>query len=255
MASKFLIELNDTSVEICVPSEILSPVQELASSFAKSDVAVASPIALYAQFIVYCVEHNQDVAVSVLKAFCQAYTIPRTNIHVVVQQHDLDDSAARLVIKAYYSLWNMEAVRDCYIGPTSICIPELFASESTSVMAMFGGQPGTSAYFDEIVWMLDVYKPILASYSERMFAFLNAAASDSRLSLCYRSGFDIESWIKHPLHAPDAEYLVSAPISMPLTGLTQLMHVMVLFTTLNISPGELTQLFQGMYIQVQTAGS
>ncbi|KAJ2669644.1 fatty acid synthase alpha subunit Lsd1, partial [Coemansia sp. RSA 1085] len=244
MASKLLIELNDTSIEIYVPSEILLHVQDLANSFAQTGVAVTSPIELYAQFIVYCAEHSQDVAVSVLKAFCQTYRIPETNIHVVVQQQNLDDFAARLVIKAYYSQWNMEAARDCYVGSTSTCIPELFASESTRVMAMFGGQPGTSAYFDEIIWMLDVYKPILASYSERMFAFLNAAASDSRFSLCYRSGFDVKSWIKYPQHAPDAEYLVSAPISMPLTGFAQLMHVMVLFKTLNISPGELAQLFK-----------
>ncbi|KAJ2848842.1 hypothetical protein IWW36_003043 [Coemansia brasiliensis] len=246
MTSKFLIELSDSSVEICVPSEILLPVQDLANSFVQTNMDVTSPIELYALFVMYCTEHNQDMAVSVLKAFCQTYKIPETNIHVVIQQQKLDDMAARLVIKAYYTLWNMDAARDCYIGSTSACLPNLFASKSTHVMAMFGGQPGTDAYFDEIKWVLDVYKPIVASYSECMFAFLKVAASDSRFSLCYRRGFDIKSWIEYPQHAPDAEYLVSAPISMPLTGLAQLMHIMVLYKTLNISPGEFSQLFKGM---------
>ncbi|KAJ2305819.1 hypothetical protein IWW55_001743, partial [Coemansia sp. RSA 2706] len=99
---------------------------------------------------------------------------------------------------------------------------------------MFGGQPGSSAYLAEARRMLDVYRPLLIDYVARMSAFLDGESKDPRFEPVYAEGLDVLRWLTHADSEPDAEYLITAPVSMPLTGLVQLMRVMVLFKTLGV---------------------
>ncbi|KAJ2354014.1 hypothetical protein GGF43_003352 [Coemansia sp. RSA 2618] len=219
----------------------------MAKQFSPTKSDTATPIELHAQFLEHCMTQSQDVAQAVLGDFCRTYGIPATSIHVVVQQHGLDEAAARQVLKAYYLLWDVPAAHCYYFDPANAAQPALFASASARVTAMFGGQPGSSAYLDEARWLLDVYRPLLADFVASMSAFLNAASKDSRLDLVYRKGLDVQQWLAQPGSEPDTEYLISAPVSMPLTGFVQLMHVMVLFKTLGVSPGQLAQLFKEFF--------
>ncbi|KAJ2843609.1 fatty acid synthase alpha subunit Lsd1, partial [Coemansia brasiliensis] len=140
-------------------------------------------------------------------------------------------------------LWNEPAARHCYFGSSPL-LPALFAADTTRVMAMFGGQPGTSSYIKEAKWLLDVYGPIISDYLTRMSIFLDSEAKDEEFELAFVEGLDIQQWLMDPDKMPDNDYLLSAPVSMPLTGLIQLMQVMVLFKTLGMSPGEFSKMFK-----------
>ncbi|KAJ2354594.1 hypothetical protein GGF43_003171 [Coemansia sp. RSA 2618] len=232
------------SLRILAPPENALLIQDAFSAFSQDSNIPDTALELYALFLEHCIVHHQSIALLVFGAFCWTYGIPATNIHVVVQQHGLDEAAALQVLKAYYLLWDVPAARCYYFDPANAAQPALFASAGTRVTAMFGGQPGSSAYLDEAQWLLDVYRPLLADFVASMSGFLNAASKDSQLDLAYYKGLDVLKWLLRPTSKPDAEYLLSAPVSMPLTGLVQLMHVMVLFKTLGLSPGQLAQLFK-----------
>ncbi|KAJ2436683.1 hypothetical protein IWW46_005657, partial [Coemansia sp. RSA 2440] len=160
-------------------------------------------------------------------------------------QHSIDETAARQVLKAYYLLWDVPAARHCYFGSDSAAMPALFAPDNAHVAAMFGGQPGSSSYLDEARWLLDMYRPLLTDFVAHMSAFLDTESRDVQFALLFKEGLDVLQWLTQSESAPDAEYLVSAPVSMPLTGLVQLMQIMVLSKTLGVSPGQFSQLFKG----------
>ncbi|KAJ2297629.1 hypothetical protein IWW54_006753, partial [Coemansia sp. RSA 2705] len=78
--------------------------------------AVSTSIELHARFLEHCLLHNRDAAVVILETLCQAYDVPATDIHVVVQQQGLDEDGARRVLRAYYALWDVPAAHHCYFG-------------------------------------------------------------------------------------------------------------------------------------------
>ncbi|KAJ2667640.1 fatty acid synthase alpha subunit Lsd1, partial [Coemansia sp. RSA 1085] len=238
----FSISHGDTTLVIDLSRELEESTKSIAETFVV-ELDPVSSLELHALFIIHCADHDHIVALTILEAFCRTYDVPNTNIHVVVQQNQLDEEAARRVLKAYYLLWNEPAARHCYFGD-SLQMPALFAADATQVMAMFGGQPGTSSYIKEAKWLLDVYGPILSGYLARMSEFLDSEAKDEEFELAFAEGLDIQQWLMDSDKMPDNDYLLSAPVSMPLTGLIQLMQTMVLFKTLGVSPGEFTRLFK-----------
>ncbi|KAJ2612367.1 fatty acid synthase alpha subunit Lsd1, partial [Coemansia sp. RSA 1694] len=77
-----------------------------------------------------------------------------------------------------------------------------------------------------------------------MSAFLHRESQDKRASSAYSKGFDVFSWLTLPDTRPDTRYQLSMAIALPLLGLTQMMHIVVLFKTLGVSPGELVKHFK-----------
>ncbi|KAJ2725143.1 fatty acid synthase alpha subunit Lsd1 [Coemansia sp. Benny D115] len=84
-----------------------------------------------------------------------------------------------------------------------------------------------------------------------MSRFLFCETSDPDVALMYPQGFDIYQWLTKPESTPDDAYLQSTPVNLPLTGLTQLMQVMVLYKTLGVTPGKLADCFKAMVGQSQ----
>ncbi|PIA14847.1 hypothetical protein COEREDRAFT_103271 [Coemansia reversa NRRL 1564] len=111
-------------------------------------------------------------------------------------------------------------------------------------MALFGGQPEPANYLQEARWLLNAYGPLLSEYVCRMSAFLESNSQDYRLKSVYYNGMDALGWFTRNRSVPDDSYLVSVPVCIPLTGLTKLMQIMVLYKTLGISPGELVRHFK-----------
>ncbi|KAJ2688668.1 fatty acid synthase alpha subunit Lsd1 [Coemansia spiralis] len=215
----------------------------LANTFRADSAEPLSAIELHATFIQYCVENgSSEAALAVFDAFCLTYGTATTDIHVVVQAHGLDEDAARRVLKGYYSAWPILGRHSGSLPAAPA--PALFAAKSASLMAMFGGQLGADNYLDEATWLLDVYRPLLLGFVSRMSAFLHRESQDKRISRMYPQGFDVLRWLTTPGAAPSESYLLSSPICMPLYGLIQLMHVVVLCKTLGISPGDLARRFK-----------
>ncbi|KAJ2562187.1 fatty acid synthase alpha subunit Lsd1, partial [Coemansia sp. RSA 1813] len=236
-----------------LPAGFYDTVQGLTKIFSPTDdSALSAEIEVYAAFLEHCVKSKSFCASAVLNAFAHYFAIdPNTNdIHSVVSKHKLDEPGARLVLRAFYLLWDDPACFHSYRRTTQDrqypVLPALFSAESKSnVMALFGGQHGGSIdYMHEASWLLDVYGPIVKSYLASMSEFLDAESKDPRVSQLYCNGLDVYKWICKPETMPSEYYVRGAAVSLPIVGLTQLMQIKVLFTTLGMSPGELVSKFK-----------
>ncbi|KAJ2737483.1 fatty acid synthase alpha subunit Lsd1, partial [Coemansia sp. Cherry 401B] len=225
---------------LSVGPAVSGQVQELVARFDPDLADDIAPIELYARFLLFCAKRDQTAALAVLESMCQEYGVPDTDIHVVVQQHSLSTASAQCVLKAYFAFWGVAAVQHCY---ATAGVPELLASKSTHMMAMFGGQSGTSVYVEEAAWLYDVYAPLLDGYLQRISAFLDNESQDQRLAPMYGQGFDVYGWITRPDTAPGMSYLLSSPVGIPFNALAQLMQVLVLFKAYGVAPGELAKHF------------
>ncbi|KAJ2459216.1 fatty acid synthase alpha subunit Lsd1 [Coemansia sp. RSA 2424] len=230
-----------------VPVIFASSIRELSLSFATDSAEVLSAIELHAAFIQHCVKHGSSEAVlAVFDAFCLAYGTATRDIHVIVQAQGLDEAAVQSVLKGYFAAWpTVNGHSDMPPASWPVApLPALFAAKSTGLMALFGGQRGTSTYLDEAAWLLDVYRPLLVEFVSRMSAFLHRESQGNCVSSVYSKGLDILSWLTVVDEMPDEQYLLSIPVCQPIVALIQLMHVMVLYKTLGISPGELVKRFK-----------
>ncbi|KAJ2814787.1 fatty acid synthase alpha subunit Lsd1, partial [Coemansia sp. 'formosensis'] len=229
-----------------VSSSSATFVQELVHTFSTNPAEHLSAIELHAAFIQHCVESGSlEAALAVFDAFSQTYGTATSNIHVVIQDLGLDEDAARRVLKGYFSAWPFVNRHDDPLATKPIApASALFAADSLGLMAMFGGQRGTSNYLDEAEWLLDVYQPLLIDFVAHMSAFLHRESQDKRISFVYSKGMDVLDWLNKSNAMPDEQYLLSIPICLPLVGLIQLMHVVVLYKTLGVSPGELVKRFK-----------
>ncbi|KAJ2647653.1 Glucan 1,3-beta-glucosidase 3 [Coemansia sp. RSA 1250] len=115
---------------------------------------------------------------------------------------------------------------------------------SNFLLAVFGGQPSSADYTDEAKWLLNMHAPLLTDFVSSMSNFLETQSQDKNFSQVYGCGFDVFSWLVRPRSMPDYDYIALVPVKMPVTGLIQLMQVMVLFKTLNVSPGKLLRFFE-----------
>ncbi|KAJ2539417.1 beta subunit of fatty acid synthetase [Coemansia sp. RSA 1853] len=248
MTTLTVVRINHGPVSIALKAESDSAYQllELALQFEQSEFdGTPGRLELFALFLEFCVQHSEPLALLVFEALNDELRADETNIHVAIQQQKLSEERARAIICAYYSLWNVPGARVLYQAAPQQ--PALLSSDSTHLMALFGGQRGTGSCLDEAQWMLQVYKPLVRGFVQRMSEFLCNEAQDSRVIAAYPQGLSVFEWLSDPDSAPDARYIETMPIMMPVIGLTQLIQVMVLFKTLFMSPGELVQRFKGTY--------
>ncbi|KAJ2081708.1 hypothetical protein GGI09_007585, partial [Coemansia sp. S100] len=214
--------------------------QDLAHTFSADSTELSSAIELHAAFIQHCIRQgSSDAARAVFDAFCQTYGTAERDIHVIIQAHGLDKPAAQRVLRGYFSAWPAADSHPKSAAP----LPALFASDSVSLMALFGGQRGFGSTMDEAVWLFDVYRPLLSDFVSHMSDFMQRESQDKRVSFVYSKGLNVFAWLTTPDTMPDAPYLSLIPVTFPLVGLIQLMQVMVLYKTLGISPGELVKRF------------
>ncbi|RKP34758.1 fatty acid synthase beta subunit, partial [Dimargaris cristalligena] len=76
-----------------------------------------------------------------------------------------------------------------------------------------------------------------------MSEVLRRYAANPDTSTIHSKGLDVLGWLERPSTQPDDEYLVSAPVSPALIGLTQLMHYVVMCRTLDLTPGQVRSHF------------
>ncbi|KAJ2190938.1 fatty acid synthase alpha subunit Lsd1 [Coemansia sp. RSA 532] len=237
------IRHGSVSIDLKAMPDFADQLLELALQFEQLEFdGTPGHLELFALFLEFCVQHSNPLALLVFEALNNELRADKTNIHVAIQQQELSEERARAIIRAYYSLWDVPDA--CALYQAAVGHPALLSSASTHLMALFGGQRGTGSCLDEARWMLQVYKPLVYGYVQRMSEFLCHEAQDSRVVAAYPRGLHVLEWLTVPNSAPDARYIETMPIMLPVIGLTQLMQVMVLFKTLFMSPGELVQKFK-----------
>ena len=104
---------------------------------------------------------------------------------------------------------------------------------------VFGGQ-GYS-YMSELSTLYHTYKPIIHDTLVELVTELQQDVSsvEAVQSSLVLHGVDVLEWLKGDDKMPSEDYLISAPISMPLIGLTQLTQYAVLLKSMNLAPEDL----------------
>ncbi|ORX67685.1 hypothetical protein DL89DRAFT_303986 [Linderina pennispora] len=202
-------------IAISIPDKHSAQAEALAAGFPLKN---SSPeIETVARFVNYAATKNTDVAVAAFQYLHQKYC-SIDNIHVVVQQLKLTTEQAQSVIKGYYSVWDVLESREML--PDVPC-PALFTDDRVKLTAMFGGYGGMDNYLDEAVWLLDVYRPLLADFVAEMAEFLLVTTQDSPFTRVYTRPIDFMSWLLHPRVASEygaslrCLYCVANPSSNP----------------------------------------
>ena len=119
------------------------------------------------------------------------------------------------------------------------------ADENAYIYAVFGGQGNIEEYFDELREVYNTYPSLVEDFISTAAALLQSLSRDPQAEKLYPKGLDVMRWLNNRDSQPDIDYLVSAPVSFPLIGLTQLAHYVVTCRVLGTHPGHVRDRLSG----------
>ena len=147
------------------------------------------------------------------------------------------------VVKSYYSA-RLAANRPVKAHESAL-LREV-ADKSVVIHAIFGGQGNSEEYFEELREINDIYNGLVSDFIELVAEkLLTLSREHPSANKVYSKGLDILRWLKHPETTPDTDYLIYAPVSVPVIGVIQLAHFAVTARILGKTPGELRKYFAG----------
>ncbi|KAK9477444.1 acyl transferase domain-containing protein [Lipomyces japonicus] len=234
-----ILHLRDEFVSLSLPpaTQDLSGIDEPAST-----------PELVARFLSFIVDHvavepgvYDDVLALVLSDF-ETRFLNANEVHAIAATLPGSIENRSAVIKAYY------AARLAANRPVKAHESALLRSVSdghASLYAIFGGQGNIEEYFDELRDVYSLYSGLVDDFVKHCAADLLKLAADERTAKVYSNGLDILRWLREPDSTPELDYLVSAPVSFPLIGVTQLTHYAATCKVLGKQPGELLHYLSG----------
>ncbi|KAK6208579.1 fatty acid synthase [Colletotrichum tabaci] len=166
------------------------------------------------------------------------------DIHTAVVETIKDKQRKTLAIQAYYEAL-VTANRPIKPRETSALL-KAGARGQVGLHLLFGGQGNNEHYFDEIRNVFSTYEPLVRTLAESLGQTLRNLARNSSVSDLYPHGLDVLQWLEAPDSTPSTDALVAAPVSFPLIGVLQLLHVKAVFVALGVAPGDLSRLLQGV---------
>ncbi|OLY80881.1 Fatty acid synthase subunit alpha [Smittium mucronatum] len=185
-----------------------------------------------------------EMLVLVFNHFSSEY-LDGNDIHVITS--DLDMSQRKSIINAYYSakviIQGISGVS--LAAPNSALLHDVNTGKA-KLFGLFGGQGNVEKYFDETRDLYDIYEPLVKGFFETMSTYLKKLGEEKEWRSVLSKGLDVALWLTHPEVQPDDGYMISAPVSMPLIGLTQLANFYVVCKILNMPPSEVLGFFKGM---------
>ena len=143
-----------------------------------------------------------------------------------------------VVVQSYYAA---RASANRPLKPHLSALLRAAEDEEASIYAIFGGQGNIEEYFDELREVYNTYPSFVEKLVEESADLLQSLSRDSRAEKLYSKGLDIMRWLHHRDTQPDTDYLVSAPVSLPLIGLVQLAHYAVACKAMGQAPGDVRQ--------------
>ncbi|BFZ59217.1 beta subunit of fatty acid synthetase [Saitoella coloradoensis] len=180
----------------------------------------------------------EEVLKTVLAEF-EARFLNGNEVHAVATTLPGDAEKHRLVIKNYYLARTLLSKT---IKPHPAA---LFRNNTSSIYAVFGGQGNIEEYFDELRDTYDLYGALVSEFVEYMASVLGKLARDPKAAGVYSKGMDVMTWLNDAESTPELDYMVSAPVSLPLIGVTQLAHYAVACKILGRNPGEFKDYLSG----------
>ncbi|ANB12603.1 tetrafunctional fatty acid synthase subunit FAS1 [Sugiyamaella lignohabitans] len=147
------------------------------------------------------------------------------------------------VVKSYYSA-RLAANRP--IKSHDSALLRAAGDDRATLHAIFGGQGNTEDYFEELRDIYNVYNGTISDFIELVAdKLLQLSREHSDANKIYTKGLDILRWLNHPETTPDNDYLISAPISVPVIGVIQLAHYAITCRVLGKTPGEFREYLSG----------
>jgi len=165
------------------------------------------------------------------------------DIHSVVSKMHMDPKARISILSSYYKAVALTN-RDLKLEPSALLSHG--KEGKAKIYAVFGGQGVAETYLDELQELHETYKDFFEDTLRILSRVLQSLASNLEVETLYSKGLDVERWVREPQKKPDAAYLTSAPVSMPLIGLTQLMHYTTACRILEVTPGQFRDCLQGV---------
>ncbi|KAF1987054.1 beta subunit of fatty acid synthase [Aulographum hederae CBS 113979] len=223
-----------------------APTDELAQDDEPS--SVQELVARFLGFIADEVEEGDDGAgsfIKVLEALVNEFErafLRGNDVHALAASLPGIEEKKNITVKSYLSA--RAAVGRTLKYHESALFREA-SDENAFIYAVFGGQGNIEEYFDEFRQVYDTYKPLLEDFVESAASHLLKLSRDPRAEKLYPKGLDVMRWLRTKESQPDTEYLVSAPVSLPLIGLTQLCHYEVTCKVMGADPGRIRQRLSG----------
>ncbi|TKA80348.1 Fatty acid synthase subunit beta [Cryomyces minteri] len=221
------------------------PTDELAQDDEPS--SVPELVARYLGFVGREVEEGDDpgsfeeVLKLVLNEFERAF-LRGNEVHALAASLPGIPEKKLITVRSYYAA-RAAAARP--IRPHESALFREAADENAFVYAVFGGQGNIEEYFDELREIYTTYPSFVEDFIQSAAATLQQLSRDPRAEKLYSKGLDVMRWLHNPESQPDVDYLVSAPVSFPLIGLTQLAHYVVTCRVLGTNPGHVRERLSG----------
>lgn len=248
------IKQNTTEVSVLVPTNIWVPAEQLREEFPiEADVVEEiTDIELAAKFLLFATNRAASesqflpVARTLFIDFGIQY-LKKNDVHAITRS--LSSESKKVVIQAYYSALVVLKEHDVLsaeeAAPAKSALFEAATRGDAKLFAIFGGQGNIEEYFDELSDIWETYQGLVKPFVERMAIVLAEHARSPEASVLHSKGLDILRWLDNEEVRPDLQYLVSAPVSFPLIGLTQILQYYVMIRVLNRTPAEIRDLFEG----------
>jgi fatty acid synthase subunit beta len=207
---------------------------------------------LVTAFLSLLVQHNQDATPygRIIKELLDAFEhdfLQGRNIHVFVDEVASSQNRRQEMVRAYVAALaatGRSAPRTC----RKAALFEGDHARGTNTYAAFGGICDVSDLLEELRILLNDYRHVVEPLVKAATGTLLELLATSEVSTLrqYDQGLDVLQWLSAPDKAPSKEYLQSAAVSFPLTGLIQFANYAVVCDQLNLSPGQVADSLRGM---------
>ncbi|KAI1099397.1 beta subunit of fatty acid synthase [Jackrogersella minutella] len=224
-----------------------APTDELALDDEPS--SIAELVARYMGFVAHEVEEGEDDAQGsyeeVLKLVLNEFErmfLRGNDVHTLAKNLPGILAKQMTVVRCYYTA---RSVANRAIRPHESALLRAADEGSAGIYNIFGGQGNIVEYFDELREVYETYPSFVGELVATSADLLHTLALDPRADKLYAKGLDVMEWLRSPDTTPDPQYLISAPVSLPLIGLVQLCHYQVLGKGLGVHPGILRDRIRG----------
>ena len=220
------------------------PTDELAQDDEPS--SAAELVARYMGFIAKELDEEdqipeEEVLSLVLLEFERAF-LRGNEVHALAASLPGIPQKKSIVVQSYYT--SRQAVGRP-IKPHDSALLREASDGNASLYAIFGGQGNIEEYFEELREIHKTYAPFVEEFIIAGASHLQNLSRDARVEKLYAKGLDVMRWLHNRESQPDTDYLVSAPVSLPLIGLTQLAHYVVTCKVLGSHPGLIRDCLSG----------
>ncbi|KAK5135240.1 hypothetical protein LTR08_005490 [Meristemomyces frigidus] len=236
---------NATQLKDAFLATLPEPTDELAQDDEPS--SVTELIARYLGFIAREVDEGEDPGANdeVLKLVTQEFErafLRGNEVHAIAASLPGIEDKKLVTVRSYYAA---RAAANRPIRAHESALLREAADENAYIYAVFGGQGNIEEYFDELRQVYNTYPSLVEDFISTAAALLQGLSRDPQAEKLYPKGLDIMRWLNNSDSQPDLDYLVSAPVSFPLIGLTQLAHYVVTCRVSGTHPGHIRDRMSG----------